>query len=675
MAILDWTGRTARPSRCPVCMSDREKPVMLTLSRYADHTGQDWPDLDLVCCPACEVRYYDPPVIIEHETGDLLKFYIEQGAGIDVMLELLALVDQRPVATYLEIGCGFGFSLDYARRLLGWDVAGYDPSEIAAAGRDLLDLPIRNTYFDAEAAAAGQVDVILCSEVIEHIPDPIAYIRLLGAALAPGGMLVLSTPNIQAVTPETASGLMPILSPGGHVVLYTPAALRRLLEDAGFTHLHLVDTGSQIRVAASTVPFSESGYCYDRARYRDYLAGRAVTQAPGAPLQIGYAGRLLKEHVNAGDYPGAATPYAALRHGILVGYGIDIEAPEQLALPVPGRFSLTELGRDWPYNLAGIWYCRGLMLLIGDREPARAAPMFEAACRFGRAVRATLRAFGADDGETVLICQAAELALLKAQVLSEPQAALAAYRRLWDAPLDLERAALAAHLGAARRQLVGDLINRGAFDLVGAVCPAEEFLDLYSISPTNAAGALGYARHLLADGEPHVTGAAILSRVGAILAPDGEGSPGSETLRQTRRQVLIDLVNLGYLAEAARLEPLLDEEQDWPIVNCRAMLDLLHRNDPRRAAAGFAHAFALAQGSEPPAIAPAEAARLKHHEVLACLVAGDAAAAKAAAGALTGPAALSWVPAAARVAVEQLLNEQIGAARPRRQRWWDRFRA
>ena len=115
MAILDWTGRTARPSHCPVCASDREKQVMLSIPRYADHTGQDWPDLDLVCCPACEVRYYDPPVIIEHKTGDLLKFYIEQGAGIDVMLELLALVDERPVRNYLEIGCGFGFSLDYAR--------------------------------------------------------------------------------------------------------------------------------------------------------------------------------------------------------------------------------------------------------------------------------------------------------------------------------------------------------------------------------------------------------------------------------------------------------------------------------------------------------------------------------------------------------------------------------
>jgi SAM-dependent methyltransferase len=674
VALLDWTGRTARPSRCPVCASDREKPVVLKISRYADHTGQDWPDLDLVCCPSCDVRYYDPPVIIEHEAGDLLKFYIEQGAGIDVMLELLALVDKRPVETYLEIGCGFGFSLDYARRILGWQGVGYDPGEIAAAGRDLLDLPIRSAYFDAEAAASRQADVILCSEVIEHIADPVTYLRLLGAALAPGGMLVLSTPNIQAVTPETAPGLMPILSPGGHVVLYTPAALRRLLEDAGFAHIRLTDTGAQIRLAASAVPFSGSGCCYDRARYRDYLAGRAATQAPGSTLQIGYAGRLLKEHVNAADYDGAAAPYSALRHGILAAYGIEIEAPERLALPEPGLFSLIQLGRGWPYNLAGIWYCRGLMLLIGERDPARAVPMFEAACRFGRAVRATLRAFGADDGETVLICKAAELALLKAQVLSRPQAALDAYRRLIDAPLDLETTALAAHLDAARGQLLGDLINRGAFDLVGSICPADQFLAIHPISLADAAGALGYARHLLALDSHDVAGAAILSQVGAVLAPDDDGSALSQSRRQTRRQVLIDLVNLGHLAEAARLEPSLADDQDWPIVNCRAMLDLLHRNDPRRAATGFAHAFALVQGLDTPAIAPAEAARLKHHEVMACLVAGDIAAATAAAGALIGPAAPSWIPAAARLAVEQLLHEHVGAARSRR-RWWGRFRA
>jgi SAM-dependent methyltransferase len=673
--MLDWTGRAARPSRCPVCQTEREKSVLVTISRYADHTGVDWPALDLVSCPCCEVFYYDPPVIIEHETGDLLKFYIEQGGGIDVMLELLTLIDDRPVTTYLEIGCGFGFALDYARRILGWSVAGYDPGEIAAAGRELLDLPIHAGYFDVAAAAGSQADVILCSEVIEHIPDPVAYIRLLRRALAPGGMLVLSTPNIQAVTPETAPGLMPILSPGGHVVLYTPTALRRLLQDAGFAHIRVIDTGTQIRLAASAMPFSDGGHRYDRARYRNYLAGRAATQAPGSSLQIGYAGRLLKEHVNAADYAGAAAPYAALRHGIFAAYAIEIDEPERLNLPEPGRFSLTELGRHWPYNLAGIWYCRGLMLLIGDDEPARAVPMFEAAGRFGRAVRATLRAFGADDGETVLICQAAELALLKALVLSEPQAALDAYRRLIDAPLDLEPGALAAHLDMARRQLLGDLINRGAFDLVGGVCPVDEFLQLHPISPANPTGALGYARHLLARDSHDRIGAAILGRVGAILSPDEAAGDGSETLRHMRRQALIDLVNLGHLTEAARLEPLLVDEADWPIVNCRAMLDLLHRNDPRHAAAGFARAFALAQSAGTTAIAPAEMARLKHHEVMARLVAGDSAAAKAAAAALIGPAAASWVPAAARRAVEQLLNEHVGAGKSRRRRWWGRFRA
>ena len=62
------------------------------------------------------------------------KLLLEQGAGIRAMLEPLLLADARPIRSYLEIGCSFGFGLDYARRILGWQVRGFDPGFIAAAG-------------------------------------------------------------------------------------------------------------------------------------------------------------------------------------------------------------------------------------------------------------------------------------------------------------------------------------------------------------------------------------------------------------------------------------------------------------------------------------------------------------------------------------------------------------
>jgi SAM-dependent methyltransferase len=96
----------------------------------------------------------------------------------------------------LEVGSGFGY-LTYALHQAGYDCRGIDLSAraVSAARRDFGDLYAVADLMQLASACAEGYDVVIATELIEHVPAPAAFVQWATRLLKPGGCLILSTPN------------------------------------------------------------------------------------------------------------------------------------------------------------------------------------------------------------------------------------------------------------------------------------------------------------------------------------------------------------------------------------------------------------------------------------------------------------------------------------------------
>ena len=641
---IDWHDPRKPAGRrcllpCPVCGARGHKPAVLSMPRVGDPRRR----LEtFLRCPACSSLFAEDRVPFEYELAPSAwasEFHLEQGAGLDSMIAPILHVPAEPRRSLFEVGCGFGFALHFAQQQRGWIAQGVDPSPIAAEGRRVLGLDIRSSYL-TEASDPGSIhDMILASEVIEHLPLAGPALRTMRARLSPHGVVALTTPDAACVSPATDLGiLLPLLSPGHHLTLYSATGLEHELRAAGFGYVKIERRGSGLVAWASQQrltlrPPTED----DRTAYENWLATLANDRALPPSLHDGMAYRLLKARVHAGVLTAARGSFEAVVTACRDRFGLDLSEPPELSAEL-SRELLSGSPRGIPYNLPGLLFYRGLIEMNGS-QPGEGAAWFDAAERVARGCCTFYRGHGIDDGETAdLIRSSARLALL-AYCHRDPATVVSRMRGSSEVTRETVTELFLRLLDLGHLEAAAAIAEQASSAVLKDI--AEGYIALIRWNdPKAAAIAFLNAEQAVAASFPQLSERTQFGLALSLAHEDADAAVAcASRLDQSwmLAEVFLHLVNLGHLNQAAALDALVKSgADDQRIATARAALclhlidigrlepaasvaerarsavltslsqgyiALIHRNDPQAAAIAFRTAERLAGATPSPSLA------------------------------------------------------------------------
>lgn len=198
-------------------------------SPYRKFNGMRFWQKILFCLPVGRFFHLIPNVWSDNTLEELLK--VLNASKIDVNKSL----------SFLDTGCFEGGLLDQIRDRTNWTAFGLEPNDHAVnVARSKGHLVWHGHAEDAVEFLPDnrEFDVIFMGQSIEHVEDPVRVLRRLKMLLAPGGLLVVSTPNLDSIDidqfgPTWAHWHVPF-----HRYIFSPKGMRSIAKQVGLKSIY-----------------------------------------------------------------------------------------------------------------------------------------------------------------------------------------------------------------------------------------------------------------------------------------------------------------------------------------------------------------------------------------------------------------------------------------------------
>jgi SAM-dependent methyltransferase len=137
----------------------------------------------------------------------------------------------------LDVGCGRGLLLQAFQRR-GWTVEGTELSaQSSRHAREVVGVPVHIGPLPSLGLPSDSFDAVTMWQVLEHVPDPHAFIAEVHRILKPGGVFFVSVPNFASVEARACRDGWFHLDVPRHLIHFTPDTLRASLAEAGFREI------------------------------------------------------------------------------------------------------------------------------------------------------------------------------------------------------------------------------------------------------------------------------------------------------------------------------------------------------------------------------------------------------------------------------------------------------